>query len=218
MKKILSMLGAMLLTGTASTSIIACGEDEKPKPEPSPTPKQKFDISTKISNSIALGQLSANTKADFLAKLQTALVRITDLNTITTSDYDVYKAQTTTAIQDSDIIRGTSLNIKIVAKGSKFQGTADNITTNYSQKDTRTNLSTLAATENVTIKSDSTNKVDDFKSVFISKLKLQSGFSNLKLSDVDITKFDGTNLENSDIIEGILATKVKAKSTSTNFT
>ncbi|WP_210360732.1 hypothetical protein, partial [Borreliella valaisiana] len=55
----------------------------------------KIDISTKISNSIDLGQLSKNTKLNFLNKLQDKLKTMSGLTTITTSDYDVYKAGTT---------------------------------------------------------------------------------------------------------------------------
>ncbi|WP_342266484.1 lipoprotein [Spiroplasma endosymbiont of Villa modesta] len=84
---------------------------------------KKIDI--KITNTINLGQLHANTKADFLEKLQIALAQIKDLNTIKTSDYDVYKAGTTTAIQDSDIINSTNfLTVKITVKNNslKFKG------------------------------------------------------------------------------------------------
>ncbi|WP_210380406.1 lipoprotein, partial [Borreliella garinii] len=73
MRKILSLLGAILFSTTTSASIIACGKGDEPKPEPSPTPKQKIGISTKISNSIDLGQLSKNTKLNFLNKLQDKL-------------------------------------------------------------------------------------------------------------------------------------------------
>ncbi|WP_425382503.1 hypothetical protein [Spiroplasma endosymbiont of Melieria omissa] len=52
----------------------------------------------------------------------------------------------------------------------------------------------------------------------ISQLKLQSGFSNLEISYVDITKYDGSSLQESDIVEGILNTKVSAKENSQNFT
>lgn len=100
LKKLLSILGAMTLIGTTSTSLVACDVGENPTP---PTPDTRTDIENEITSPIALGQLSANTKVGFLAKLQTALAQIPNLNTITPSDYDVYKAGTTTAIQDSDI-------------------------------------------------------------------------------------------------------------------
>lgn len=228
MKKLLSILGAMTLIGTTSTSVVACGRGDKPSPTPytridlsglsdnvqitlsSSTQtvadfktallielkkESKFDklsdtevditksdstqiqnsdivdnstfvtkvktkststnftgekninvtikitdtrtdISTKIPNDINLGQLSTNSVKAFLANLQAELVKISELNTITSSDYDIYKAGTTTGIQDSDISAGTSLNIKIVAKGNKFTGEKDNITVNYIQKNT----------------------------------------------------------------------------------
>ncbi|WP_458258022.1 lipoprotein [Spiroplasma endosymbiont of Dactylopius coccus] len=50
MKKLLSMIGAMILMGTASANVVACGGGENPTPEPSPTPKQKIDLNTKIKN------------------------------------------------------------------------------------------------------------------------------------------------------------------------
>ncbi|WP_339046737.1 lipoprotein [Spiroplasma endosymbiont of Colias croceus] len=244
MKKLLSILGAMTLIGTTSTSVIACDGGEKPTP---PTPDTRTDlsglsdnaeitlssstetvadfktalinklkedlkfkklsdtevditksdsteiqnsdivdstlvtkvkakststnfngekninvtitindtrtdISTKIAKSINLGQLDINTVQDFLTKLQISLARMTDLNSITISDYDVFKAESTIAIQDSDITAGNSLNIKITAKGSKFQGVVDNITINYiQQKDTRTDLSTIITNKELSI-------------------------------------------------------------------
>ncbi|WP_210373045.1 hypothetical protein, partial [Borreliella garinii] len=99
-------------------------------------------ISTKISNSIDLGQLSKNTKLNFLNKLQDKLKTMSGLTTITTSDYDVYKAGTTNEIQNSDIIAGNTLIIKITAKGSNFEGIKDNIVVNYSQKITKIDIST----------------------------------------------------------------------------
>lgn len=130
MKKLLSMLGAITLIGTTSTNVVACGGEK-----PSPISDTKTDISNKITSPIALGQLDANTALDFLAKLQTALAKISDLSSIKTTDYDVFKSGTTTAIPDSDITAGNSLNIKIVAKGSKFEGTKDNIKVSYIQID-----------------------------------------------------------------------------------
>ena len=173
MKKLLSILGTITLIGTVSTNVMACDTPDSQK-------DTKTDISNKITSSIVLGQLSTNTRADFLAKLQIALARITDLNTITTSDYDVYKAGTTTEIQDSDIIAGTSLNIKIVAKGDKFKGNKDNITTNYTQKDTRTDLKdVIKNTELGTI-----NTLD--RDVPISTMiKLAIKSKNINLSFID---------------------------------
>ncbi|MBP1527244.1 MAG: lipoprotein [Spiroplasma ixodetis] len=162
MKKLISILGAMTLIGTTSSSVIACGGD-KPKPSTiSPTPDARTDIENKITSPIALGQLSENTKTDFLAKLQTALARIPNLNTITPNDYNVYKAGTgNVAIQDSDITAGTSLNIKIVAKGNKFKDNKDNITTKYTQKDTRINLRTITQLTGLNITANSTATNND---------------------------------------------------------
>lgn len=75
----------------------------------------------------------------------------------------------------------------------------------------KTDLNSLTTTANVSIKIDSIDKVNYFKIVLISQLKLQSGFSNLEISDVDITKYDGSSLQESDIVQGILNTKVIAK-------
>ncbi|WP_339047138.1 lipoprotein [Spiroplasma endosymbiont of Colias croceus] len=181
MKKLLSMIGVMTLIGSASTSVVACG-GENPTP---PTPDTRTDIEKKITSPIALGQLDENTKSDFLAKLQTALARITELNTITPSDYDVYKAGTTTAIQNSDIIAGNSLNIKIVAKGNKFEGNKDNIVVNYTQNDTRTDLTTIITTTNLDIiyvgQLEKPNKSQILDSI---KVKNQSA-STLNESDFD---------------------------------
>lgn len=81
----------------------------------------------------------------------------------------------------------------------------------------KNDLNSLPTTTNVTIRSDSIDKVNDFKEVLINELKKQSGFSNLEISDVDITKSDGNTLTNNDIIQSTLNTKVKAKTSSQNF-
>lgn len=179
--------------------------------------KKKVNLSDKITNPINLGQLSENTVTDFLAQLQEHLKKLSNLKNITTNDYDVYKAETTNVIQDSDVANNSSLNIKIVAKGNKFEGEKDNILVNYTKKDTRTNLSGLSTTVNVVINSVSVNKVLDFKHVLINELKKEEGFNNLQLIDIDITKTDDDDLQDSDIIQGSLIIKVKADKLSQNF-
>ncbi|KNE88502.1 hypothetical protein PSTG_18094 [Puccinia striiformis f. sp. tritici PST-78] len=149
----------MTLGAITSTSVIACG-GQKPTP---PTSDTRTDIEKEITSTIALGQLDTNTKTDFLDKLQTALVQIPNLSTITPNDYDVYKAGTITSIQDNDIIAGNSLNIKIVAKGNKFKGNKDNITTNYTQKDTKTDLSTITQLTGLDLVANSSKKFSEFK-------------------------------------------------------
>lgn len=123
MKKLLSILGAITLIGTSTTSIVACDGGE------TPTSDTKIDISNKITSPLDLGQLSADTASEFLVKLQAKLVTISGLSNIKTTDYDVYKAGTTTAIQDSDIL--TLKEIKMVAKGNNFTGNKDNIVVRY---------------------------------------------------------------------------------------
>ncbi|WJG71468.1 lipoprotein [Spiroplasma ixodetis] len=212
MKKLLSMLGAMLLTGTASASIIACGKGDEPKPEPSPTPKQKIGISTKISNSIDLGQLSKNTKLNFLNKLQDKLKTMSGLTTITTSDYDVYKAGTTNEIQNSDIIAGNTLIIKITAKGSNFEGIKDNIVVKYSQKITKIDISTKIS-NSIDLGQLSNNTKLNFLNKLQDKLKTMSGLTTITTSDYDVYKAGTTNeIQNSDIIAGnSLNIKITAK-------
>ena len=124
MKKLLSMIGVITLIGTASASVIACWNWEVIK---------KIDISYEISSEINLGQLSANTANAFLANLQRELARITNLNTITPSDYDVYKEGTATAIQDSDISKDNKIiiSIKIKSISRNFSGIAKNINVKY---------------------------------------------------------------------------------------
>ena len=129
MKKLLSILGAITLIGTASTSVIACNGGEKPTP---PTP-DKTNIAGIIPSTIDLGELSANTAAGFKTKLQEKLANLTELSSIKTEDYDVYKAGTEIAIMDSDITGKSSLKIKIVARGAHFEGEKDDITTNYTK-------------------------------------------------------------------------------------
>ncbi|WP_338986034.1 hypothetical protein [Spiroplasma endosymbiont of Thecophora atra] len=79
----------------------------------------------------------------------------------------------------------------------------------------KTDLKYLKDNVNVIIIEDSVN---EFKLQLIDQLKKQSGFSNLEISDVDITKYDGSSLQESDIVQGILNTKVSAKENSQNFT
>ncbi|BET39615.1 lipoprotein [Spiroplasma ixodetis] len=208
MKKLLSILGAMTLIWTASTSVIACGE-EKPTP---PSPDTRTDIENKITSPIALGQLSENTKTEFLAKLQTALTQIPNLNTITPSDYDVYKARTTIEIQDSDITVGNFLNIKIVAKGSKFQGNKDNITANYTRKDTRTDIENKI-TSPIALGQLSENTKTEFLAKLQTALTQIPNLNTITPSDYDVYKARTTiEIQDSDITVGnFLNIKIVAK-------
>ena len=141
MKKIITMLGVILVTTTASTTIVACNDPAvQPKPAPpkpiplTPIIIAKINISKKIPNKIDLEQLSANTKEAFLEKLQSNLRKITDLQAIQRSDYHVYKAGTTSEIEDNDVINNTSLSIKIqTTKNKNFTGIKDNIIVSYSK-------------------------------------------------------------------------------------
>ncbi|WJG70996.1 lipoprotein [Spiroplasma ixodetis] len=185
MKKLLSMLGTITLIGTASTNVIACG-GEKPTP---PAPDIRTDINGKITSPIDLGQLDENTKNGFLTKLQTKLVTLSGLSTITNNDYNVYKAGTTTALHNSDVTAGTSLNIKIVAKGNNFKGEKDSIIVNYTKKNAKTDLNTEMLKTN--LKFTKTMNGKDAYNELRSKIK---DLSNNIYNSTDEIKNDNTLL------------------------
>lgn len=128
MKKILSMLGTIFLSIITSTSIVACDKGEKPI-----SPAIKIDISTKIPNIINLDQFVTKNVVVFKIELQKQLRKLNELKTIQITDYDIYKAgEYMINLQTWDIFHNSSLDIKIIANGNHFVGTANNIRVNYS--------------------------------------------------------------------------------------
>lgn len=78
------------------------------------------------------------------------------------------------------------------------------------------NLSDLKNTSTIILQ-NTTISVITYKSKLINELKKQSEFNKLKIDDVDITKTDDSILQDSDIKQGMLDTKINAKQTSINF-
>ncbi|WP_342276104.1 lipoprotein [Spiroplasma endosymbiont of Nebria brevicollis] len=128
MRKILSILGATFLSITTSAGVAACDKREKPI-----SLATKIDISNKIPSIVNLGQLVTKNVAVFKIELQKQLRNLNELKTIQTTDFAIYKAgKYIVDLQTWDIFHNSSLDIKIIANGNHFVGTANNIRVNYS--------------------------------------------------------------------------------------
>lgn len=133
MKKLLTILSVISLT-SAAASVVACGNN-------SITPSTNhIDLTTTIPKSLVLGKLNNNSIKGFFEKFQTKLLSLTGLSSITNNDYDVYKAGTTTAIQDSDITNSNHIFVDINSKGNQFVGLAKNIYIHYEWNENNINV------------------------------------------------------------------------------
>ncbi|WJG71336.1 lipoprotein [Spiroplasma ixodetis] len=126
MKKLLSMIGAITLIGTASTNIIACKEGEKPSPNPTPTNKTELKTiitTTQLGLIVMNGNEPTNQELLDAIKNNNAGARDLPLSAFTIKD----SASSTTAT--------------IVGTGT-YKG---EVILTY-EKDTRTDLKTIITT------------------------------------------------------------------------
>jgi len=119
MKKILSIFGTLVLCGTASTSLVACGEDKTDQ-------KQKTDLS-ELSDNVNVSGVTESDVNSFINQLVlTFQQQSAAFRTLSTSDINALKFNGQDLVP-SDIVNNPSLVIKVNAKSTStlFKGTKD---------------------------------------------------------------------------------------------
>lgn len=153
MKKLLSVIGAMTLIGTVSTSVVACDGGE----EPSSSPKEKIDLDSFPKN-VTLINIAIKDVNDFTTMFKQELSKTTNYEAITTDNNVVIKKNDNSSLEPEDI-KTSSLTIKIIASQStNFSGEkviSINLTVN--KKD----LSTITKLTGLNIVADSTKVNND---------------------------------------------------------
>lgn len=143
MKKLLSILGAMTLIGTASTSVVACEGWDKQSPTP-PTPDTRTNLNTIITK-------TSLDKIEILGTVPTTKELLKGIkennskaNTLSESDFDFEGNPTATT---------ATIEGKTNYKGK--------VTLTY-QKDTRTNLNTITQLTGLDITADNNKTYNDW--------------------------------------------------------
>jgi len=207
MRKILSLLGATILSTTASASITACDNCDRPS-------TQKIDLND-VPSKVELTGVSKNIKSDFGIKLINKIKELKqEFSKLEKTDIAITKVDGST-LQDSDIDNNPKLEIKISTSpnNKNFMGSKD-IEVNLTV--TKTNLSFLP--DNLEIQNVRINDLNSFKVQLGAKIERQRGFGNFAMHNVDIFKNTSNPLENDDIITNPnLQITITAKTTSQNF-
>lgn len=81
MKKLLSVIGAMTLIGTVSTSVVACDGGE----EPSSSPKEKIDLDS-LPKNVTLINIAIKDVNDFTTNFKQELSKTTNYEAIATDN------------------------------------------------------------------------------------------------------------------------------------
>ncbi|WJG70033.1 lipoprotein [Spiroplasma ixodetis] len=207
MRKILSLLGATILSTTASASITACDNGDRPS-------TQKIDLND-VPSKVELTGVSKNIKSDFCIKLINKIKELKqEFSKLEKTDIDITKVDGST-LQDSDIDNNPKLEIKISTfpNNKNFMGSKD-IEVNLTV--TKTNLSFLP--DNLEIQNVRINDLKSFKTQLGAKIERQPGFGNFGMHNVDIFKNTSIPLEDSDIVnKSDLQITITTKTTSQSF-